>query len=857
MRAPVTEQALRGAVMRHYSPDLSKVKDEGKALKEAVMDQAKPQGVQMNNLQAEMIGLAVAGVAVAYTAVAYHLDKMEKARVAFEHELVAGVASFMIRNDKMRRDFSKQERAIYSFFELINNKCFENYLGIHTAELTTDKSGTFYSVIPYYSMSQALPPDTLSSSKRLDKKRSAIGLFLKYYLSKVMTQFDISFQTESKLWSFCKSIIGGNNYLNDFRAARFIIVALANLLWNLEHLVDPITGYPLNTDRCIEICHLAEIFLKQLLDRESPPYLDDILSNEQLKNTLQSFIERLVFYTKALRSAYAEEQLHALNLHEISNSAHRTLRILDSCIYEIIYLRVNPLNKRAEPDKNAAGVLADWISNLTILLQQNPGLLAMLQPLPTWIPAAAGMNFPLATTVDLLILFSHVSSKEAAALHKNIEAHGVRSAKQLSYTLRQFQKDYVQPVRDLCKKELKGKKGFFSVLRKEEIGQLTAQRLVPFISLLIADYRLEVDIEDQESLSPQHSLPSGQKSGRQQVQAINATATQDTAYYQWKLSPFVGGEEGLNILPKSLYRLTQVTELMDNINDLVRNYRSFLMQKSFQDFLLDCLERIKKEITHLEEDVKRADTHLDRNEHISNGLQSILGPMIIELNNSLQAFSTATVHCEHIVNDPNFISRQRLVLDAKLTAIAQQYETLFKEQCVLTLGSASSSPAPTPVPETPQPVFVNVGRILALHKLIHHCYDALSLQSKQGRKGTLMNNLLHWVEQNAEIISETQLQHVLKELARVVDAYRPTMFFQAKYAHTRSSSVLVAAIKDRQLNQLLPLAITFFDPQVNVQQISDDDLHRRLLSFGQRQGWEENGNRIQLNLLALPSGVSA
>jgi hypothetical protein len=296
---------------------------------------------------------------------------------------------------------------------------------------------------------------------------------------------------------------------------------------------------------------------------------------------------------------------------------------------------------------------------------------------------------------------------------------------------------------------------------------------------------------------------------------------------------------------------------MDNINDLVRNYRSFLMQKSFQDFLLDCLERIKKEITHLEEDVKRADTHLDRNEHISNGLQSILGPMIIELNNSLQAFSTATVHCEHIVNDPNFISRQRLVLDAKLTAIAQQYETLFKEQCVLTLGSASSSPAPTPVPETPQPVFVNVGRILALHKLIHHCYDALSLQSKQGRKGTLMNNLLHWVEQNAEIISETQLQHVLKELARVVDAYRPTMFFQAKYAHTRSSSVLVAAIKDRQLNQLLPLAITFFDPQVNVQQISDDDLHRRLLSFGQRQGWEENGNRIQLNLLALPSGVSA
>jgi hypothetical protein len=854
----VTELALRAAVNTN-SRNLSESGGQADAIKGTAMQHAQGglAGVSVSGAQAEAIAIAVAGVALAYTAISDQLGRLKNQRLDFDKEREAGIATFMIPNNREQRDLSNEEAVIKGFLDLtMRSSSFSKYLGIHSSDLSTDSSGKFYSVLPFYRMSEALG-QPLASTRPLDRQRMAINLFFKSALPDAIADIDSSFQTDSKFVAFWVSAYKGKNYLNDRRAPRFIMMGLSNLLWNLQHPVDPDTGFPLSLNQCIEICRNVELSLNQLLNPASPPYLHTISNDE---NKLMSFMRKLEIYTKTLRAAYVEEQLHELNIDEITNSAHQTLRIMDKSVFELIYKRHNPLSKKDEPDEKAAETLAYMITYLNELLTENGDLIGKIQPIPEWIRPVAGMNNPPQTVIDVLILFCHLPRRELNHLLAQFEHSDIASEIEFAKTLEEFEQKFVKPIKDVSKVELDATA--FSP-KREEVGILTARRLVPFITLVVEDYRIEVDtpISYRNAKFSQENTADIKKimSGKQQAEFINLSAQKGDEYYNWALSPFTEGTRELDNLPKYQYRMTQVTKLMDSVSELVKNYRSFLLEKSFQSFLIKCLSRIKAEYAILDRHIMDADNGLAHNERMSRSLQAILRPMTSDLNTSLDAFALATTNFERVVSAPDFTDQQRQLLSSKLGSIADQFLMLFRDDSGLAvfldappITTGTDAPvrptiAPTPTSVVHEPVqVVDAKQIFALRKLVQSCYDALSYQSREGRKGLLLRDLLLMIE-GGSVTTEREVKHAVMELTRVAATQRETWFFQAAYGQTRSAKVLIAAIKDPSLNGVLPLASIIFGKSTTIQQLDEALILQRLTSLREgNQRWQVPSDEMRI-----------
>lgn len=870
----VTELALRAAVnapstSRSLTPEGG---GQATSIRDTALQRAKAQLTAISdvssftgniNAQTLAIEAAVAVVAVAYVAITHQLGVLDHKRLAFDQERQAGIATFMLPTNVEESSLSKEEKVIKGFLELIaRNPSFATYLGIHSADLAEVRRAKFHSILPFYRMSEALG-QPVASLRPLDRQRTNINLFFRSALPDAIADIEMGFQTDWRFVAFWESIYQGKNYLNNRRAPRFIMMALSNLLWNLQHPVDPETGFPLSLNRCIEICRDVEMFLNQLLNPESSPYMETISDDE---NGLMTFLRKLEFYTKALRAAYAEEQLHGLNIEDITNSAHRVLRIMDQSLFKLIYKRYNPVTKKDEPDEKAAETLAHTVSYLNILLEQNPDLInafrpSAVEPLPfldrIYREVGAGLNIPPLTIIDVLIVFCHLSWYERDQLLAKIKKANLSSASEFANTLLKFDHHFVKPVKVISKEELGVTK--FSP-KFEEVGRLTASRLVPLITLVIEDYRIEVDTtRTYQKAKESINTPKRVYSGKQQVQAINVSAQSKIGYYKWAIAPFAGGAEPLNELPVFQYRMTQVTKLMDSVAELVQNYRSFLQHRSFQAFLLKCLNKVKDENAALERRINEVDELLDHNERISRNLQGIIRPMTANLNASLESLTLATANFERVVSAPDFTDQQRQLLSTKLSAIAEQFSTLFAEDPGIAelidaapvvapaQAAAGEAPAAAPARLPAGPVaLVDARMVVTLRDLVKRCYDGLSWQSKNGRKGLLLRELMSIIE-NKPNFTESQVKHVVMELIRVAASYRETWFFkQAAYGQTRAAQTLIAAVRDRRLNSRLPLASMIFN-QEDITQVSDIQLMQQLGNLGQRKHWSVSSRGMRLS----------
>ena len=853
----LTELALRSAVNTN-DRELTSQGGQADAIKSAALKRSQDliQGnsnTSTSNLQlgieAAAITAAIVGITIAYKAISKQMSVLKNQRLSFDQERQAGIATFMMPIDKEESNLSKEEKVIKGFLELsFKNPSFSSYLGIHSAELLTNKGSKFNSVLPFYRMSEGLS-QPIASTKPLDRQRTSINLFFRSALPDAIADIEDSFQTDWQCVSFWESAYQRKNYLNNRRAPRFIMMSLSNLLWNLQHPVDPISGYPLNISRCIEICRDAELYLIQLLNTESPPYLINIHNDE---NEIFSFMRRLEFHVKALRAAYVDEQLHELNVEEITNSAHSALRIMDKSIFKLVYKRYNPVAKKFEPDDKAAESLADTVSYLNLLLIRNATLLDAFLPLPTWLPQTTTINRPPQTVVDVLIIFCHLSWRERDQLLERIEKINMDSAVEFAKTLKKFDARFVKPIKDVSKKELNAT--VFSP-KHQDVSRLTARRLVPLIALVVKDYQVELDTplsteRAKISQRPANNTPNIW-SGKQQIQAINTSAELGGGYYTWALSPFIimSAEvaAALDELPKRQYRMTQMTELLDNVGDLVQHYRSFLQNKSFQTFLLKCLNKVKEEYADLDRHIEKVDECLAQDERMSRGLQSILRPMTRDLTNSLDGFMLATNNFERIVSLPDFTENERQLLATKLSTVSNQFSLLFAQDSGIT--SLIDMPAialPSRVKTVIKPNFVEVRKVVALKKLVEHCYNALSYQSSEGHKGSILRELLNLIEEKPTF-NEKEIKHVIMELARVTASYRETWIFQAAYGNTRSARALIAAIKDPILNEILPLAsIIFGQSNMNMMEVSDAQILHRLKNLREGNHWQESSEKIKL-----------
>jgi hypothetical protein len=816
------------------------------------------------NLQTVAITAAIQGIGLAFIAIKGQIDTLKDKRLAFDKERQAGIATFLVPTNKEETLLSKQERIMKSFIELSkSNPMFSAYFGIKTSVCSEIHNAEFYSVLPFYRMSEGLI-QPIASSKPIDKERISISLFFKSALPEAIADIDNDFQNDYRFIEFWKAAFKKDNYLNDLRSQRFIMMTLANLLWNLQHPVDPETGFPLSVDKCVELCREIGLFLNKILTNSDKSYIKGLSSES---NDLISYARRIEMHVKALRAAFVEEQLYELNINDLTNSAHHTLRIIDKSVLELIYKRVNSVTKRLEPDSKAAETLACVISELSQFFCYNSDLIKPFQVHAKQAKESPFLNSPPSTLLDAIIIFMHCSSDDKKLIFDELELNPTDSAIEFTQTLRKLYHKFIKPIKDVCKKELDV--SLFNK-KKKEVAILVARRLMPLITLVVEDYRVEVDASTRrvtQSIPEKPPAGSLKYRGKEQVQAINKLAEQGKGYYVWELSAFIelskDTEAELDMLPKHQYRFTEITKLLDSVGEIVLNYRNFLQLKPFQDFLIRCLNKIRHEYGELERHIDRVDTFLSQDKSISRAMQGILVPMTKDINAGLDNFSSAFSSFEHTVSAPDFTENQKNALSVKIESIHQQFMSLFSEDSgILAFLNQTVIHPPGPNPQEPKPVaslpapsivssvepvkpVVPPKQVVALRQLINQCYSAMSYQSQYSTKGKLLSSLLELMNNNAAFTTD-QLSRIIKEVARITLSYRPTYFFQAAYGETRSAKILIANLKDPKFNALLPISTFLFGTETDLSNENDATIVQRLRNQKIQNHWEDSCETIKV-----------
>ncbi len=628
------------------------------------------------------IGLAAEGLRLGYEALKDQLTNLKDKRLSFDKERQAGIATFLMPTNKEESVLSKQERVIKSFLNLVEqNNSFKNYFGIHTSTLSDMPNTIFYSVLPFYRMSEQLPQPT-ASERPIDKVKISINLFFKSALPDSIADIDNEFRNGNKFAEFWMAAYKKDNYLNDLRSQRFIIMCLANLLWNLQHPVNPNSGFQLDLKASIQLCTEVGLFLNLLLNSSKDTYLKQI--NTSNKHLLVSFARRVENHIKSLKAAFIQQQLYELNMRYLNNSAHESLRIMDQSIFKLIYSRVNPITKKNEPDNNAACNLIDTISHLTQILTYNPQLIQSFTPFTQFFEKPPFLNVPGITIIDVLIIFTQSTNENREEIFKSLGKNKTDNAEEFIASLKIFNSKFVKPIKSISKQELGST---FFEKKSKEAATLTTKRLLPFITLALEDYRITIETPESLEAIKQAKIknPKVKKySAKEQMMEINKQAHQGDGFYIWRLSPYInlstGTEAALDELPKYQHRFAEITKLLDAVSEIVEKYRSFLQIKSFQQFLIKCLNKIKEEYLLLGRHIDNIDTLLSQDQLISRNMQSILGPMGQDLMKGLSSFSNAFNDFEHIVCDPNFIEQQKQLLSSKIKAINQHFITLFNEE---------------------------------------------------------------------------------------------------------------------------------------------------------------------------------
>lgn len=802
-----------------------------------------------------LVAVAMEGIQLAYSGVSAQLREVGNQRLAFMKERETGTATFVIPVNKEPRDLYKEEAFIKHFVAMTTKKSsFSSYSGLHSA-IFSDGQCSFYSVLPFYRMGEGLG-HPIENRRPIDKQRRAISLFLKSTVPDFLAHIDRSFQAEWRVKSFFSSTFKGMNYMNDLRAARFVVMSLANLLWNLQHPVDPETGFPLCFTDCITLCREVSQYLDTLLDsaeRDTPPYLKH-LSHD--RDRLISFVRKIDTYVSALRVAYMEEQLHEVNIDEVTNSAHQALEIMDKSILNLIYKRRNPITN--EPDDSAADSLVCLFGYLRDLFMRNPNLTGCFSGLKKLSPNTTHVNALETTVMDAVIIFCHMSKPERLLLISDLKKSCLSSVLEFAETLHQLHLDFIVPVDRISKRDLRGmpynKQGYL------ERATLTARRLLPFIALVLDDYGVEVDtpsILARIKASQTHGAASQIISGKQQIENINQAAALelDGGYYQWTLSPFLDvcaqTADALNGLVKQLHRLTQVTKLLDAMSELIKDYRTFLQLRQFQTFLLNCLHRAKEEYAALEVRIDRMDAGLAEDERMPRRLKQILCQMTTEMDRRLAEFAQAAAQFRRVVGAANFPDQEKQLLVVKINLINQQFLDLFGEASGLNalpplVAEDPHASIPAPAPATLAAADVAACKVVALSQLAHRCFDGLSYFSQVGYKGVLLRNLIAKIDSQPDF-SEIQFNRTVKELVCITASYRETYFFQAAYGQTRSAKILIKAIQDSTLQGIVPLgAIIFNTTGIDYTTQSDAEIICALESLRTNQHWQESASRLNM-----------
>ena len=643
------------------------------------------------SLQSTAIDIAIKGIEQAYTIVSNQLTETYQKRLSFDKERQGGIASFLIPTNREEGHLSDQESAIKGYIEIAQeNYFFFDYMGIHEGSLLENKEAKYYSVLPFFRMSEEIH-HPIASANALEKQRNGINLFFKSALTQALIEIDTHFQTDTRLGAFFLSVYHGDNYLNDLRAPRFIMMSLSNLLWNLQHPVDPRTGVPISLAEAKALCRDVQLFLNQILDEEMPPHLVQV---GKIKELLISFIRKIELHTKELFFAYHEEIINEINIKDVTNSAHHVLRIMDKSMLKLLYKIKNPVSHKTEPYDKAAEDIAYQISYMNQLLNHNPHIIEKFQEYRAYLPPnAITILIPNALTpisvvnstcysiIDALIIFSHLTGRPRKALLSAIDSLQKDTATEFTKTLIHFKLKFIDPLKDIDRAH---STGIFA--SSENIASECARRFIPLLTLLIEDYRVDVDRNHKHNKAHLAVM-----NGLEQTQKINASATMSNSYYHWKLSPylFIDHQETcsrIDNFPTKQYKITQVTVLLDAVAELITKYQSFLQDTSFQEFLIRFLSEVKVEYDQLGAYIEELDAIITSTELNNRSIIGVLRRMLDDLNGSLARIQQTISSLTRTVENPEFIEKHRLLLEKKINFIRNKYQEIFNKEAFTSKG---------------------------------------------------------------------------------------------------------------------------------------------------------------------------
>ena len=639
-----------------------------------------------------IIEAAVKGIVLAYQAISGQVATMNEQRKKFEEELQLDMATFTIPGHLESMDLSKEENAVVGFFaKLEQYPLLFAYSGIKLIQDADDPRTKRYCALPLYAMNQLKHP--IASPHALDEARIAINLLFHSKAIQAMQHMANDFRTDSKFIAFFKSTYQKNNYLNELRAPRFILTALFNILWSIQHPIDCETGFSLTMSESIKICSQFNNLLNEYLGDKTT---SGPLHINSAKNDVVRMIKHVELRCHSLHVGFILEKLRQFNLKDLTNSAHRILRGLDTSLFKLLFSKINVVTKTKYPDKLAAADVVDTVGVFNALLNKNPIFLFKFdlqrRQIPNSFLAKTYINPQVKTVIDVFIVFCHLTRRQRNELISSLRQcpEAGEDGDFIAWELGKFSKYYIEPIEKINIKLLNGMTDS-SLLQK--LPKLTASRLIPLLTLAIADFRTAVDLNCMDkAVELDGSLFS---SGKDQIQQINDAAQANSLHppqldlgdydYHWILSPYLSkltptAALAVDSLPSKQYKMTQITELLDYISELTQNYRSFLQFKSFQAFLMECLQYVNDAYHQFSEETQSVEQYLSFDGLLDRTLKDVIMDMVRSLLDNLTIFRQSLDDITLLVAAPDFTELRKHELTKQVDRIEKKFTRLFNTE---------------------------------------------------------------------------------------------------------------------------------------------------------------------------------
>jgi hypothetical protein len=691
----------------------------------------------------------VAGtIVVAASVINEEWNTVSKKNAKLKLEIKQRVSMFGVREIEGERTPTFEQKLIRSYYlKLDSDPALMRYSGIRRIEPANPGDKTMYFVLPFYLMGQkALKP--LGSMNAVDRVSTIIDTFLTVQIPEALESIEAAFSKPTPfvgpivdpIVAIGKSVTQKGNFLNNWRSARFMIITLGNLLWNLQHPGDLRTGRRVSLDECSKYCKKVLDVLMALLNPQEAPYLvhKDLLGRptEESKQ-LVKFITSVKLLVENLHEAYLYDQSNTIDLADLTNTSHRVLETLNTVLFKLLYQRYSEEAGILVPDENAADILSARFNELTLILRQKNEITNVFQPYVGRFSKIPYLNANVTTLIDILIIFTHLpwSDRSAVmtALKVKMEQRGEPSWGKFAEVLEALDARFIQPVANVDQTNY--------VYQTAASAKTTGQRLLPFFTLLMAALRTNVDtgssyqlaqdaqqrlMEDNPDVTfdpnvyddeyeeselgngvGEVSQPSSwstedanldptlkmQRTGKQQIAAINtqareAAGSSNQGYFSWRVALFLQRmkhlsprfREQINGLALEEENLIDVIGILDSLAALLVLDPIVLQKEDFKQFFLRYLDKIKIEFKAFNAKLTQAGIKIAANEAVSLEIQSIYNEMIQEMDVSLNAVNIAVLSLESTVSNPGFMDTDRKSFATQVRSVERNFVRRYPDE---------------------------------------------------------------------------------------------------------------------------------------------------------------------------------